>query len=182
MTTLLAVSRTIDWVTALIGRAVTWLILAAILVSAGNAISRKLFDWSSNAWLELQWYLFGGAFFLAAAYALQRNEHIRIDIVSNLLPKVVRNAIDLFGHLVMLIPFTLLMLRETWPSMAESFTLGETSSNYGGLAIWPAKACIVIGFALLFVQGISETIKRVAVMAGRLPDPHEARPTAVPIE
>ncbi|HVO03264.1 MAG TPA: TRAP transporter small permease subunit [Candidatus Cybelea sp.] len=173
MGALLALSRAIDRLNGLIGRAVMWLILGAILVSAGNATTRKLFDVSSNAWLELQWYLFGAAYFLAAAYTLQRNEHIRIDIVSSHLPKVWRNGIELFGHLCMLIPYTLIMLWETWPSMTESYSIGEMSSNYGGLIIWPAKAMIVAGFGLLFAQAISEIIKRIAVIMELIPDAKE---------
>jgi TRAP-type mannitol/chloroaromatic compound transport system permease small subunit len=179
---LLKISRAIDAVTAFIGKAVIWLILASILISAGNAISRKLFDWSSNAWLELQWYLFGAAFMLAAAYTLQRNEHIRIDIVSNHLPKGVRHAIELVGHVFMLLPFCALMVWETWPNMMESYAIGENSSNYGGLIIWPAKAFIVAGFALLFLQGISELIKRIAIIAGIIPDTQEAHHTPLPVE
>jgi TRAP-type mannitol/chloroaromatic compound transport system permease small subunit len=179
---LLKISRAIDAVTAFIGKAVIWLILAAILVSAGNAISRKLFDWSSNAWLELQWYLFGAAFMLAAAYTLQRNEHIRIDIVFNYLPRGVRHAIELFGHIVMLLPFCLLMVWETWPNVMESYSIHENSSNYGGLIVWPAKAFILAGFALLFLQGISELIKRIAIIAGVIPETQEAHHTPLPVE
>jgi TRAP-type mannitol/chloroaromatic compound transport system permease small subunit len=182
MDALLSLSRGIDRVTGLIGRLVTWLILAAVLVSAGNAISRKLFDLSSNAWLEAQWYLFGAAYLLGAAYTLQRNEHIRIDIVSNALPRGLRNGIEMFGHLAMLVPFTVLMLKEAWPWMLESYEIGEASSNYGGLIVWPAKAMIVGGFVLLLVQAVSEIIKRVAVILGRIPDPHEARPHGAPVE
>jgi TRAP-type mannitol/chloroaromatic compound transport system permease small subunit len=179
---ILKISRAIDAVTAFIGKAVMWLILASILISAGNATSRKLFDWSSNAWLEAQWYLFGAAFMLAAAYTLQRNEHIRIDIISNHLPRGVRHAIELIGHVFMLLPFCLLMLWESWPNMMESYSIGEMSSNYGGLIIWPAKAFIVAGFALLFAQGISELIKRIAIIAGAIPDSHEAHHTPLPVE
>jgi TRAP-type mannitol/chloroaromatic compound transport system permease small subunit len=179
---LLKISRVIDAVTAFIGKAVIWLILASILISAGNATSRKLFDISSNAWLEAQWYLFGAAFMFAAAYTLQRNEHIRIDIVSNHLPKNVRNAIDLVGHVFMLLPFCTLMVWETWPDMVESYSIGENSSNFGGLIVWPAKAFIVAGFALLFLQGISELIKRIAVIAGLIPDSHEVHHTPLPVE
>jgi TRAP-type mannitol/chloroaromatic compound transport system permease small subunit len=182
MGALLAVSRAIDRVTALIGRTVMWLILAATLVSAGNATSRKAFDLSSNAFLELQWYLFGAAYLFAAAYTLQRNEHIRIDIISNHLPKGVRHAIELFGHLFMLLPFCLLMVWETWPNAMESYRIGEGSSNYGGLPVWPAKACIVAGFALLFLQGISELIKRIAVIAGAIPEYQESHHTPLPVE
>jgi TRAP-type mannitol/chloroaromatic compound transport system permease small subunit len=179
---LLKISRTIDAGTALLGKAVIWLILASILISAGNAISRKLFDVSSNAWLELQWYLFGAAFMLAAAYTLQRNEHIRIDIVSSRLSKNARNVIEIAGHLLMLMPFSLLMLWEMWPSMRDSYDQGETSANFGGLLIWPAKAVIFIGFAVLAIQGISEIIKRIAVMAGAIHDPHETQPASAPVE
>jgi TRAP-type mannitol/chloroaromatic compound transport system permease small subunit len=182
MGALLAVSRAIDRVTALIGRLVMWLILAAILVSAGNATSRKVFDISSNAWLELQWYLFGAAYLLAAAYTLQRNEHIRIDIISNHLPKGVRHAIEIFGHLFMLMPLCALMVWETWPNMMESYNIGENSSNYGGLIVWPAKAFIVAGFALLFLQGISELIKRIAIIVGVIPETNEAHHTPLPVE
>jgi TRAP-type mannitol/chloroaromatic compound transport system permease small subunit len=182
MGTLLAVSRAIDRVTALIGRLVMWLILVSIFVSAGNATSRKLFDVASNASLELQWYLFGAAYFLAAAYTLQKNEHIRIDIVSNHLPKGLRHAVELFGHLFMLLPFCLLMVWETWPNMMMSYDIGENSANYGGLIVWPAKAFIVAGFALLFVQGISELIKRIAIMAGIIPETNEAHHTPLPVE
>lgn len=182
MGALLIVSRAIDRVTALIGRLVMWLILGAIFVSAANATSRKAFDISSNAWLELQWYLFGAAYLFAAAYTLQRNEHIRIDIVSNHLPKGVRHAIELFGHVFMLLPLCLLMVWETWPNMMDSYNIGEGSSNFGGLIVWPAKACIVIGFALLFLQGISELIKRVAIIAGIIPEIHDTHHTPLPIE
>src|SRR3954453_10619627 len=116
---LLKLSRAIDALTAFIGKAVMWLILAAIVVSAANATSRKVFDVSSNAWLELQWYLFGAAYLLAAAYTLQRNEHIRIDILSTHPPRAVRNGIEIFGHLLMLLPFSLLMVWETWPNMMD---------------------------------------------------------------
>jgi TRAP-type mannitol/chloroaromatic compound transport system permease small subunit len=182
MNALLALSRGIDRVNAWIGRAVMWLILAAILVSAANATVRKVFDISSNAWLELQWYLFGAAFLFAAAYTLQRNEHIRIDIVSNHLPKGLRHAIEILGHLGMLIPFCLLMLWETWPNVLQSYEIGETSSNYGGLLICPGKSYNMVVFALLFVQGISELIKRIAIIAGILPETLNSHHTPLPVE
>jgi len=178
----LALSRGIDRLNEFIGKSVSWLILLAILVSAANAVIRKLFDISSNAWLELQWYLFGAAFMLAAAYTLQRNEHIRIDIISNHMPKSLRNAIEIIGHVCMLLPLCALMVWETWPNMMESYSIGETSSNYGGLIIWPAKAFILVGFALLFLQGISELIKRIAIIQGLIPDSHEAHHTPLPVE
>jgi TRAP-type mannitol/chloroaromatic compound transport system permease small subunit len=172
---LLGVSTAIDAVTGFIGRAVSWLILATVLISTGNAIVRKAFDVSSNAWLELQWYLFGAVFLLAAAYTLQRNEHIRIDIISGMLPRGLRNAIDLLGHTLMLMPLALLMVYESYGFVRMSFLQQENSPNAGGLILWPAKALIFAGFFLLALQGISEIIKRIAVMRGIIPDPYEAK-------
>ena len=182
MGVLLRISRAIDRVTAFIGQSVTWLILLSVLVSAGNATSRKLFSLSSNAWLELQWYLFGAAYLLAAAYTLQRNGHVRIDIISNLLPRRVRHWIDLFGHAVMLLPFSILMVWEIAPWFAQSFRIGEVSANYGGLILWPAKGFLLGGFFLLAIQAVSEIIKRIAVMQGRIPDPHETGEQTAPVE
>ena len=168
---LLRVSAAIDWLTRLIGQAVSWLILVAVLVSAGNAIVRKAFDMSSNAWLELQWYLFSAVFLLAAAYTLQRNEHIRIDVLSSHLSKRARDWIDVFGYIFMLLPFVVLMIYESVPYLRTSFRLQETSSNAGGLIIWPAKALVLAGFVLLFLQALSELIKRLAVISGAIADP-----------
>lgn len=181
MRTLLFVSGAIDRLTVFVGRAVSWLVLAAVLVSAGNAVIRKALDMSSNAWLELQWYLFGAVFMLAAAYTLQLNEHIRIDIVSGRLSKRSRDWIDMAGHVLMLMPFVLLMLWLLVPYVRLSVRIQETSANAGGLIIWPAKAMILAGFVLLFLQGISEIIKRAAVLAGTIEDPtpqHHAHPAA----
>jgi TRAP-type mannitol/chloroaromatic compound transport system permease small subunit len=147
MQRLLRASRMIDRFSVFVGRSVYWLILLAVLVSALNAISRKLFSLSSNAWLELQWYLFGAAYLLAAAYTLQRNEHIRIDIVSTLLPQPVRNWIDIAGHLLMLIPFTAFMTYQCWWYFLTAFRSGEISGSFGGLVIWPARLMILLGFA-----------------------------------
>lgn len=169
---LLSLSGLIDRSNEIIGRAVAWLILIAVLVSAGNAVVRKVFSVSSNAWLELQWYLFGAAFLLAAAYTLKQNEHIRIDIVYGLFSRRVQHWIDLFGHLVFLMPFTLLMLWYLAPYVAQSFANGEVSTNSGGLVIWPAKALLLVGFILLALQGLSEIIKKIAVMRGLIPDPN----------
>jgi TRAP-type mannitol/chloroaromatic compound transport system permease small subunit len=163
---LIAFSRAIDAVNAFIGSAVSWAILLAVLVSAANAISRKAFSLASNAWLELQWYLFGAAFLLAAAYTLQRDEHIRIDIVSNALPKAVREWIDIIGHAFVLIPFTGLMIYECWPFFYSAWRSGEVSGSYGGLPLWPADLIILLGFVLLFFQAISELIKRLAHVLG----------------
>lgn len=173
MQALLAASRRIDAATAFVGRAVKWLILVAVLVSAGNAIIRKVFDLSSNAWLELQWYLFGAVFMLAAAYTLQKNEHIRIDVLSARLKKRTRDWIDLICHIVFLLPFVLMMVWLSTPFVIESYVSQEMSMNSGGLIIWPAKATILAGFILLLAQAISEIIKRIAVLAGQLDDPIE---------
>ena len=171
MGALLSISGAIDALTRVVGRNVRWLILVAVLVSALNAIIRKAFDTSSNAWLELQWLLFGAVFLLAAAYTLQNNAHVRIDVVASRLNKRTRDWIDLFGHLVMLGPIALIMVWLSVPFFWESFRDGEMSSNAGGLPVWPAKLFILVGFLLLFLQMVSEVIKRAAVLAGVIRDP-----------
>lgn len=172
MQTLLALSRAIDRVTAVVGRSVAWLILVAVLVSAVNATIRKVFNTSSNAWLELQWYLYGAAFLLAASHTLAQNEHIRIDIIYGKFSRRVQHRIDLFGHLVFLLPFVVLMDVYLVPYVLESVRSGEMSQNAGGLIVWPAKALILAGFALLTLQALSEIITKIAVMAGLIEDPH----------
>ena len=172
MQALLALSRGIDRVTEFVGKSVMWLIFIAILVSAGNAISRKLFNLSSNAWLELQWYLFGASFLLASAYTLKSNEHIRIDIVYGMFSKRTRQRIDLFGHVFFLMPFVLLMTWLLVPYVWRAFENGDISTNSGGLIIWPARALLLGGFALLALQGVSEIIKKVAIMRGLIDDPY----------
>jgi TRAP-type mannitol/chloroaromatic compound transport system permease small subunit len=167
---LLAISRVIDAVNTRIGRWVSWLILIAVLVSAGNATIRKVFNVSSNSWLELQWVLFSVVFLLCSPWTLLSNEHIRIDIVNNMLPKRVRNAIDLVGHGLFLLPLCIVMIITSYPFFVRSFLNNEQSPNAGGLPQWPAKALPLIGFTLLFVQTISELIKRVAIMRGKLAD------------
>ncbi|GHG10102.1 TRAP transporter small permease subunit [Paracoccus aerius] len=170
MNGLLALSRGIDRVNTVIGRNVSWLILLAIFVSAINAVIRKAFSMSSNAWLELQWYLYGAAFLLAAAYTLLENEHIRIDILFGALSRRVQHWIELLGHIFFLMPMVLLTLWLTWPWLARSYRTGEMSMNAGGLMLWPAKALLFTGFLLLLLQGISEIIKKIAVMRGLIPD------------
>ena len=172
MAALLALSRLIDSVNEAIGKWVSWLILLSILVSAGNAVIRKAFNMSSNAWLELQWYLFGAAFLLAAAYTLKQNEHIRIDIVYGLWSRRTQHWIDLIGHMFFLMPFVLLMVYYFVPWFMLSFRSGEVSSSAGGLIIWPAKLMLLIGFSLLALQGISEIIKKIAIMRGDMEDPN----------
>ncbi|MBA3447115.1 MAG: TRAP transporter small permease subunit [Pseudaminobacter sp.] len=171
MAGLLALSRSIDRMNEFIGKWVSWLILLAVLVSATNAIIRKTFNMSSNAWLELQWYLFGAAFLLAAAYTLRQNEHIRIDIVYGMFSRRVQHWIDLFGHVFFLMPFVILMIFYFVPYVSLSFRSGEVSTNAGGLILWPAKSLLLIGFSLLALQGISEIIKKIAIMSGDMDDP-----------
>jgi len=169
---LLAVSRVIDAVNFRIGKVLAWLILAAVIVSAVNAVIRKLFDMSSNSWLELQWVLFGAVFLCVASWTLLDNEHIRIDIVNSQFSQRARNIIDVIGHAFFLLPLTVVMIITSYPFVTKSVLLNEQSMNAGGLPQWPAKMLILIGFLLLFFQGISELIKRIAVMMGLIPDPY----------
>jgi TRAP-type mannitol/chloroaromatic compound transport system permease small subunit len=169
----LAFSRAVDTITVAVGRGVGWLLLVAVIISAGNATIRKAFDMSSNAWLEVQWYLFGAVFMLAAAYTLQRNEHVRIDVLAGNLKKRTRDWIDLVCHIFFLLPFCLMMTYFAWPFFWRSFMSGEMSSNAGGLIIWPAKAAILLGFILLTFQALSEIIKRYAIIRGDLEDKAE---------
>jgi TRAP-type mannitol/chloroaromatic compound transport system permease small subunit len=169
---LIRLSRGIDWLNERIGRIVAWAIVAAVLVSAINAIVRKVFEVSSNAWLELQWYLFGAVFMLCAAWTLRANEHIRIDIVSSRLSYRARNIVEMIGLLFFLLPFVVVMIYLSTPFFLRSAQSGEVSTNVGGLLIWPAKGLILLGFIMLGTQWLSETIKRVAVMRGALRDDH----------
>lgn len=178
---LLGLSSIIDRVNELIGRSMGWLILIAVVVSATNAVSRKLFSISSNAWLELQWYLFGAAFLLAAAYTLRENGHVRIDILYGRVSDRTRQWIDLLGHVFFLMPFAVLMIVYLVPYVTQSYNSGEVSTNSGGLIIWPAKAFMLIGFILLTLQGVSEIIKKIAIMQGLIEDPapfHNAKEQA----
>ncbi len=182
MQALLKVSRAIDAFMTFVGKRLAWLILAAVIVSTINAIIRKTFDTSSNSWLELQWVLFSIVFLLCSPWTLLSNEHIRIDIVNNALPNRVRDIIDLVGHTLFLLPLTIVMMITSVPFFLRSLEINEQSGNAGGLPQWPAKSLIMIGFAMLFVQGISEIIKRVAVMRGLIPDPHASQVHAVEAE
>lgn len=179
---LLPVTRAIDAVTTWLGKRVAWLILAAVIVSAVNATVRKIFDTSSNSWLELQWVLFSIVFLLCSPWTLLANEHIRIDIVNNLLPKRVRDTIDVIGHAFFLLPLAIVMVITGVPFFLRSVAINEQSGNAGGLPQWPSKALIMIGFALLLVQGISELIKRIAVMRDLIPDPHAGQKSSLETE
>jgi TRAP-type mannitol/chloroaromatic compound transport system permease small subunit len=179
---LLPISRAIDAVNTWLGKYLAWLILAAVIVSATNATIRKIFDISSNSWLELQWVLFSIVFLLCSPWTLLANEHIRIDIVNNLLPKRVRNWIEVVGHSFFLMPFCAIMVVTGIPFFVRSIETNEQSGNAGGLPVWPTKSLIMIGFALLFIQAVSELIKRIAVMRGHIPDPYENQVKAIEAE
>lgn len=170
MALLLRLSRLIDSLSMLIGKFVMWLVLAATLISAGNAIIRKLFGTSSNAWLEIQWYLFGAVFMLGAGYAFLCNAHVRIDFISSKFSARTRNWVDVGGILIFLAPLCLLMIGEGWPLFERAWTSGEVSSNAGGLLRWPVYLLIPAGFVLLMLQGASELIKRFAFLTGHGPD------------
>jgi TRAP-type mannitol/chloroaromatic compound transport system permease small subunit len=173
---LLRIARVIDGLNTAIGRSVVWLILAATLISAGNAVIRYTLDISSNAWLELQWYLFAAVFLLAAPYTLLKNEMVRIDVVAGRLSRRTQVWIDVFGTLFFLLPMALVLAVLGWPGFVQALARHEVSSNAGGLVVWPARLLIPVGFALLALQGVSELIKRVAFLAGRGPDPGGEEP------
>lgn len=174
MQALLALARGIDALNEAIGRAVKWLVLLATLVSATNAGLRYGFDLSSNAWLELQWYLFALIFLLGAGYTLKHNGHVRIDVLYGRLTPRAQAWIDLLGGLLFLLPVAGLMAWLGWAVFAESWAIQEHSPDSGGLLRWPIKLALPVGFGLLFLQGVSESIKRAAMLAGRLPYGSEA--------
>ena len=215
---LLPATRGVDAVNTWLGKRVAWLILVAVIVSAVNATVRKVFNTSSNAWLELQWVLFSAVFLLCSPWTLIANEHIRIDIVNNLMPRWLRNTIELVGHAFFLLPLCIIMIVTGYPFAASSapsssdflhvlaqfpaifydtplhwisnfvtwfdalLGLGEQSSNSGGLPQWPTKSLIMIAFALLLLQGLSELVKRIAVVRGLMADPHEGQKSSLETE
>ena len=168
---LLKLSSLIDALNERVGRIVIWAVLASVLISAGNAISRKAFDLSSNAWLEIQWYLFAAVFMLAAGYTYLKNEHVRIDVLSGRLSARGRTWIDILGILFFLTPWVVLMLYLGIPFFHQAFVSGEMSSNAGGLIRWPAYLLIPVGVGLLGLQALSELIKRIGFLTGHCPDP-----------
>lgn len=178
MRALLGLSRTIDAFNTVVGRWVSWLIVAAVAISAVNAVVRKLFDMSSNSFLELQWVLFSVVFMLCSPWTLLSNEHIRIDIINHSLPLKVRGWIDMIGHVFFLMPFAIILLWWSIPFFLVSYHQNEQSFSAGGLPQWPAKALIMIMCVLLIIQGISEIIKRLAMMAGAIPDSNASAQSA----
>jgi TRAP-type mannitol/chloroaromatic compound transport system permease small subunit len=175
---LLAISRAIDWLNERIGRTVLWLVLVVALVSSANAATRYLLNISSNAWLELQWYLFAAIFLLCSGYTLLHNEHIRIDVVAGRLSRRTQIWIDIFGTLAFLLPMSIFIMWLSWPIFMNAWTGNEMSSNAGGLIRWPARLIVPVGFLLLSLQGVSELIKRVAFLKGLIPDPVEKHTSA----
>lgn len=166
----LKLSNLIDSLNNLVGRWVSWLTLVAVLVSSGNATVRYLFDNSSNAWLELQWYLFTAIVLLCGGYALLHHQHVRIDVIYTRFTRRTQLYIDLFGTLFFLLPMAILITYLSWPVFLNAFVNHEMSSNAGGLVVWPARLLFPVGFFLLTLQGISELIKRVAILQGKIPD------------
>ena len=171
MKSLLACSRLIDALNEWVGRLTYWLVLVAVLVSAGNATIRYLFNMSSNAWLEIQWYLFSAVFLFCAGYALLHNQHVRIDVVTGRLSKQAQAWIDILGTLFFLLPMALTILWLSWPVFVDAYRHNEVSTNAGGLIVWPARLMLPVGFFLLILQGLSELIKRIAFLRGLIPDP-----------
>jgi TRAP-type mannitol/chloroaromatic compound transport system permease small subunit len=187
MGTLLRLTRLIDGFTRLVGKTTIWLILAATLISAVNAVMRKAFNVGSNAFLEIQWYLFAAVFLLGAGYTFLQNAHVRIDVVANKLRMRTRILIDIFGILIFLLPMCYFMIDFSWPLVRNAFVSGEVSSNAGGLIRWPVYAMVPAGFALLALQAVSELIKRIAFLKGAGPNPllhgaHDAHDTATPAD
>ncbi len=173
MSSLLSVSRIIDWLSERIGHAFYWLVLVTVLISAANAVVRKAFNVSSNSFLEIQWYLFSAIFLFLAGYTLLRNDHVRIDVIAGRLSKKAQAWIDIVGTVFFLFPMAFLLMWLAWPVFVDAYERHEISTNAGGLIIWPARLLVPIGFLLLLVQGVSELIKRIAFLRGLIPDPSE---------
>jgi len=177
MKALLALSRLIDAANERLSIIADWLVLASCLISAGNAFSRYAFSISSNAWLEIQWYMFGALVLLGASYTLKRNEHVRVDIVYSNLSTRGQIWVDIVGTILFLLPATIILCYLSWPIFHNSWVENEVSMNAGGLVRWPIKICLPLGFALLSLQGISELIKRIAMLTGAMEaDLHYERP------
>ena len=178
MSPLLSFSRLIDSLNAWIGKLVIWLVLAAVVISAGNAIMRKAFDIGSNAYLEIQWYLFAAVFMLGVGYVFLRNAHVRIDFIASRLSKRTNAIIDAIGIVVFIVPLSIIMINLSWPLFVNAYVSGEVSSNAGGLIRWPVMLLIPAGFALLLLQSLSELVKRIAFLKGLLAEPFSVDPEA----
>ena len=176
MKLMLAMAQAVDAFNERVGKLTHWLILVAVLISAGNAVTRYSLDMSSNAWLEVQWYLFSAGFLFCAGYTLLHNQHVRIDIVSGRFSRRVQTWIEIFGTVFFLLPMAILILWLSWPVFVDAWRSNEVSTNAGGLAVWPARLMLPIGFLLLVLQGFSELIKRIAFLRGLIPDPADKDP------
>ena len=176
MKLMLAMAQAVDAFNERVGKLTHWLILVAVLISAGNAVTRYSLDMSSNAWLEVQWYLFSAVFLFCAGYTLLHNQHVRIDIVSGRFSRRVQTWIEIFGTVFFLLPMAILILWLSWPVFVDAWRSNEVSTNAGGLAVWPARLMLPIGFLLLVLQGFSELIKRIAFLRGLIPDPADKDP------
>lgn len=179
---LLRAARAIDRLNEGVGRLVMWLVLAAVLISAGNAVVRKLLNTSSNAWLEVQWYLFAAVFLLAAGYTLLRQEHVRIDVVLGRFARRTQVRVECFGIVAFLLPFVVVVVELVMPLVIQAWQSGERSANAGGLIRWPVYALVPLGFALLGLQGLSELAKRLAFLGGHGPDPGARKAAKTPEE
>lgn len=173
MKALLKISQFIDSITGFIGRSIIWVILVMTLISAGNAMMRYSFNYSSNAYLEIQWYLFSFVFLMGAGYTFMKNEHVRIDIILHKLSKRAQAWVDIFGIIFFMMPMAIAIMWMSWPIFVLAFEDHEVSSNAGGLVVWPVRLMVPVGFFLLIMQGISELIKRVGFLQGLCPDPTE---------
>ena len=182
MTLLLKLSQLIDWLVERVGKGAFWLVLIMTVISAGNAVIRFAFNYSSNGLLEIQWYLFAAVFLLCSPYTLQKNEHVRIDVLSGKLSPRGLAVIDIIGTLFFLLPMVVLVLWLSIPLVAESYKISEMSANAGGLIRWPVKILLPIGFTLLALQGVSELIKRVAFLQGLIGDPNAKEKAPTPEE
>ena len=176
MKLMLAMAQAVDAFNERVGKLTHWLILVAVLISAGTAVTRYSLDMSSNAWLEVQWYLFSAVFLFCAGYTLLHNQHVRIDIVSGRFSRRVQTWIEIFGTVFFLLPMAILILWLSWPVFVDAWRSNEVSTNAGGLAVWPARLMLPIGFLLLVLQGFSELIKRIAFLRGLIPDPADKDP------
>jgi len=182
MVFLLSLSKRIDQFSEWVGRWVAWLVLAAVLISSANAVTRKAFNFSSNGFLEIQWYLFAAVFMLASGYTLMRQEHVKIDVISGRFSKRTQIWIDIVGLSCFLFPFIYMLIKLSMPLVINAYLTGEMSSNAGGLIRWPVFALLPLGLLLLGVQGISELIKRVAFLKGLIPDPTKKQGAKTPEE
>ena len=182
MNFLLSLSKRIDQLSEFVGRWVAWLVLASVLISAGNAVSRKAFNLSSNAYLEIQWYLFAAVFMLAAGYTLMRQEHVKIDVVSGRFSKRTQIKIEIIGICLFLLPFVYYVIKLSMPLVINAYVTQEMSSNAGGLIRWPVFAMLPLGLLLLGIQAISELIKRIAFLQGLIPDPSKKQGAKTPEE